>query len=310
MIFLSALLFSGLTVTLAPQSEVRGVEVRLGEVAEVRGDDAELVRRANEVSLGYAPSPGYRRVLPRWKIERLAETALADVDITVTGAEAVTVTPAVESVDAGRLERAAVRALEARFAGRDATWRLAEPLTPVLVPRGEQPLRIEAELANEPAHAGRWSVPLRLFVDGAPYRTVWASFEVELYERLPVLLADVPAGASLAPDIFTYRRVRLTGPIGPAVTPEMLEGARSARALPAGAVLTERDVRRAHAVKRGATVDLEVRRGSITARVRAVAGADGYLGDRIPVTVQTSGKTLSARVVARDVVRYEMGELQ
>ena len=178
------------------------------------------------------------------------------------------------------------------------------------MPRGESPLEIEVDLADEPAHAGRWSVPVRLVVDGTPYRTIWAAFEVELYERLPVLLADVPAGAELTPQTFGYRRVKLTGPTGRVVTPEMLEGARAARALPAGAVLTERDVRRAYAVRRGAAVDLEVRRGSITARVRAIAASDGYLGDRIPVTVESSGKTLRARVVARDVVRYEMGDLQ
>lgn len=310
MIALSALLLSGVTITLPPEAEVRGVEIRLGAVADVRGDDPALVHRAREVSLGYAPSPGYRRVLPRWKVERLTAAALAGVDVVVDGAETLTVTPAVESVEAERLERAAVEALSARFAGKDAAWRLAEPLQAVLVPRGERPLEIEVELSDEPAHAGRWSVPVRLIVDGAPYRTIWAAFEVELYERLPVLVTDVPAGAELGPNHIAYQRVKLTRPLGDPIRPEMLEGARAARALPAGAVLSERDIRRAHAVKRGAIVDLEVRRGSITARVRAVAAADGYVGDRIPVTVETSGKTLRARVVARDVVRYEMGDLQ
>ncbi len=53
-------------------------------------------------------------------------------------------------------------------------------------------------------------------------------------------------------------------------------------------------------VQKGAKVTFVLRRGSVEIRASATAGADGDLGDEIPVTIAESGRVLRGKVVSRD----------
>jgi hypothetical protein len=75
---LLSLFLGGVTVTLHPQAKVRGTEIELGAVAAVSGEDAALVARVRGLRLGYAPAPGYSRLL-------LGERLRADLARTLPG---------------------------------------------------------------------------------------------------------------------------------------------------------------------------------------------------------------------------------
>ena len=64
------LLTLGVRVELPSEARVRGTELSVGSVAAVSGADAREVERVRAVSLGYAPAPGYSRLLQAQRILR------------------------------------------------------------------------------------------------------------------------------------------------------------------------------------------------------------------------------------------------
>jgi hypothetical protein len=86
----SALLFlgsalGGATVTLPVDAKVKGTEIELGELCLVAGLDGELVARVRALELGYAPAPGFSRLLTAERIRAELARALPGVEIRVTG---------------------------------------------------------------------------------------------------------------------------------------------------------------------------------------------------------------------------------
>ena len=133
--FAAALLIGGLTVTLPDAASVKGSEVELVEVAQLNGDPA-LVALAEDISLGWAPAPGYERTLHAAQVARRVRTALAGVDVTITGAARCKLAPEVQIVPAARIEAAARELLE-QLADEHACaadqWQIAEHVVSSLV---------------------------------------------------------------------------------------------------------------------------------------------------------------------------------
>ena len=150
-------------------------------------------------------------------------------------------------------------------------------------------------------------MPVQVWIDGALYQTIWTSFQVDVYEALPVLVRDLRRGEWLAPNAVEMRRVRTTNALaGAPLASEAIAGALALRDMPAGTVLTDRDVQRARLVRQGDTVQLQVKKGAITARSTAIAKQDGAIGDRIRVTTNDRNLEITAVIVGRELVEVDL----
>lgn len=304
MLTLCLLLVSGVSVTLPAEARVAGAEIRLGAIARVEGDDPVAVARVLELELGYAPSPGYSRLLARWKIEQLAAERLPGLTLTFAGEPAVRVRAEVRELAPSEVELAARGALLRRLGGESVRLSLVEPIPALAVPAGEGGLSLDAEVPQQELSVGRLTVPVRVRIDGALYRTVWTTWQIEATRSLPVLVRDLPAGAPIGPDSVRFEERRLDAPLGGTpIDAAMLIGTVAARPLGAGAVLLERDVRRALLVRQNEQVQLEVQRGPILARVGAVARQSGHHGATVRVMVPSTGREVTARVIGENLVQ-------
>ncbi|MCP3914853.1 MAG: flagellar basal body P-ring formation protein FlgA [bacterium] len=300
-------LIGGVTITLPQTIEVSGTEITLGQIAEITGDDVLDVVRARELALGYAPAPGYSRLIGRDLVIQGLRAQAADLECTFAGAAVCRVTPAVTLVKASDLRAAAERALGSSLAGADFEITLKGPLGDVSVPRPKQTVELRAAVRESGGALGSWSVPIEIVLDGDVYRTIWSSWTVEEWRTLPVLNTRVTRGLELTPDMFTLRRIRVgSGRNASALDPATFGRATAVRDLPAGSVVTDRDVQRAVVVRRGDIVSLEVKKGAITARALAFAKQDGRVGDRVRVETASAGRIIIAEVVAKDLVRIEI----
>lgn len=299
------LFVGGPTVTLPAEVHVRGAELDLAAVARLEGDDPELLERLGAFELGYVPAPGYSRVLSR---EHLAvELHRAFPDVTLAGAEHCRVFPECTEISADAILTAARDALTRRFAGEEASFQPTSSHESVLVPLGTRELRLDAAPGAGVVRAGAWSVPVRIWVDDAAYRTVWTSWEVERWAERRVLVRDVARGAALTPGDLELRRVRLdgTGASG-SLAPEALRGAVARRDLSAGTIVGPADVERALVVRKGDLVQLEIRKGLVVARATALVAQDGHVGDRIRVTATATGRELLATVASAELVELHV----
>ncbi len=301
-------LASSVTVDLPMEAHVNGTEIELGEVAQVLGTDPEAVRLVESIELGYAPAPGYSRLLHADRIRAILASKAPDVAVRMAGQRAIRVWPAVQEVAVEDLQKVALAELRRCYATGDATFEAASALPKVVVPAGAGSHRLRAKVDEKRLVSGTISVPVEVLVDDVVYRTVWTSWKAEVYETRPVLTRTVKAGEVLAPGMFERRRVRVQGgsqakPLGD----DQLLGAVAARDLAPGAVVVGTDVHRPSIVGIGDVVFLTVKKGSIEARVSAVAMGVGAAGDRIRVRTVNTNQELTAVIKSRDVVQIDLG---
>jgi len=298
---------SGVTVTLPMEATSQGTELTLGEIAEVRGDDAAEVALVQALDLGNTPSPGHTRLMHAHRIREEMSRELPGVAVRFVGQTACRVRPDVEIVSADTVEAAVRRELARVFAGQDATFAPREALQSTSVPRGAVPASIRVQIADPVSTAGIVPVPVQVLVDGAPYRTLWTSWEAIRYATLPVLARPVRAGETIQPYHLTARRVPVKEGRAKALPASMLSGAVAAHDLTAGEPVTEADVHRPIAVQLGDTVTLEVRKGAVVARTSGTALGNGSIGDRVRVRADLGGQDHNAVVISRDLVRIDLG---
>ena len=298
-------LAAGISITLPERADVRGTELRLGDIARVEGADAELVRRVVELELGWVQAPGYSRLLDGAEIAARLRKAVPGIDLELGGETRCRVYPSVEHVAADAIVAAARAELRALHSGREVELSLESPPAGVDVPLGAEPARLSVPPQRRSPAGGRISIPVRIDVDGAPYRTVWTSWTVDVWESVPVLVRAVRRGEVVQPALFEVRRVRRAAG-APAAAPEYHEGLCFARDVPAGATLVADDLVRERVIQRGDLVHLEVRRGAVTARAAVVAAQDGRVGDRIRLTRPETGHEVVATVVSSKWVRIQI----
>ena len=78
------------------------------------------------------------------------------------------------------------------------------------------------------------------------------------------------------------------------------------RAMPAGHVVTERDVERPLAVTAGNPVWIEVIHGHVRASILGSALQSGRIGDLVTVRIDATGKELQATITGREQVTREL----
>jgi len=312
---LTALLFatfgaafgSGVTVTLPVETKVKGTEIELGELAQVAGLDGELVAKVRALELGYAPAPGFSRLLTADRIRAELSKAMPGLEVRVTGERACRVWPALEEIAPARIEEAARTELTRAFAGKEATFTLKDVIDVVKVPQSEGASTLHARTPNGELSSGIVGVPVEVLVDGMRYRTLWTSWRVEVWETRPVLSRPVKAGEELRPELFERQRIKVGTEVGmEALEPVQIMGAVAKRDLAPGTSVSAHDVNRPAAVVSGSTLFLRIRKGSIEARVAAVAGDTGSVGERIRVTTVEGHKELMATVVGRDLCEISL----
>lgn len=295
------------TITLPAEARARGTELGVSEIAKVDCVDAATKARIERHTLGWSPAPGYSRLLQRLQVERELTSAFPGVAIRVSGADACRVTPLTQVVTASAIETKARAELATLFEGRESTVRLASPLADLELPEAREKTELVARIERRELRGGAWSVPVQLWIDGAVYQTAWASFAVELWADVPVLVRAVARGELLSAADVELRRSRVdAGTPEDALDGVALAGAVAQRDLARGSIVAARDVKRAQLVTRGEPVTLEVQKGAVVARSTVTCSQDGALGDSIQVQTADKSRSLRARVVGRSLVRIEL----
>jgi flagella basal body P-ring formation protein FlgA len=295
-------LLAGVTVTLPVEAKVKGTEIELGELCLVAGLDGELVARVQALELGYAPAPGFSRLLTSERIKSELARALPGIEVRVVGERACRVWPEIDEIAPSLLEDAARTELLRAFTGKEATFTLSEPIGSVKVPMGERGRQLIARVPESELHSGTIGVPVEVLVDELRYRTIWTTWRVDIWETRPVLTRPVRAGEELRPELFSRARVQIGRTSEPeALDPRQIVGSVAKRDLAPGERVTVQDVHRPAAVTLGATLFLRVKKGPIEARVSALALETGSVGERIRVKTVEAGQELVATIVGRDL---------
>jgi flagellar basal body P-ring formation protein FlgA len=294
-----------LVVNLRPESTVRGPEIRLGEIAEVQGGEAEMAERLRAVEVGRAPLPGLSRTLdPAYLKARLRLAGVDPASLVLDFPRVVSITTASQQV-AGTALLAAVRE-QLLAAWPDEAERLSiQPTgaTPgaVTMPAGDLELKVRTRPGFD--HLGSISATVEAWVDGAMVRSI--SVPVRVSQQAEVLVAARPIGraAPIGPEDVRMERRELTAGQEPLRDPGALLGRQAIRNIAAGEPILASLLGQPSLVRRGDMVVLTAEARGIRAVTQGEAKEDGKAGQVIRVRNLTSNREVYGTVDAERSVR-------
>ena len=284
---------ASLTVSLQPETSVRGSEILLGDIASVTGSDQEI-ERAQQISLGAAPLAGTTRSVRRNQIEwRLAENRFKD--FVVTGPAIVTIARATRSLGGSELAKVAKDALREAWGDLGSQLEIV-PVTPeptISVPEGD----IEISARPTGAQIGSMrAVLLTITVDGNAIRQLTLRYRLHLETDVAATTCSLSPRDAITPANWSVQCCDIAGLSGRPLKPSEIEGSRMKRAVSAGTVLTTDNTEPIPLVVRRGRVLVIVRVGAITLTCEGVALQDGAAGDTIQVRNPSTNQTFQARV--------------
>ena len=294
----------GVAVHLRASADVAGLEVTLGEVADVEGSDTAAVLRLRTLPLGRLDASGARADLDRGAIARwiCVHDGLCGAQVAWRGATRVAIRKLLRAVAPATLVEAAKQELQRALAPLGATLE-TEALAaadPVELPPGR------AEFRARPLPAGtmpgkRMTVWVDASVDGRFVRAVPVCFQVAA--RVPAWVAKdaVPAGVRVAAQAFVRGEVDLADLPGtaPRRFADTFAGDTALvlrHALRPGEPLTMANSAPAPLVARGDVALLRMRDSAIELESPVEVLQDGLLGQRVRVRARNAAGPMMARV--------------
>lgn len=307
------LFLAGVSIVLPMDSTANGSEIELGEIATITGADQATLDRLGAIELGRTPNPGFTRNITRKDIFDKVRAQDPSIEVSFAGRTATRVAIAIQTISKEKFILAVDTEIAKLVKGRDITWAPAKTLGALEVPMGDSINGVPAEATLEVVLSGAdlvtgiMNVTIRVKVDGTPYKSVYGSWDVKIWEELPVLVRNLPAGTSVSPALFRYQRTIVpSSGVGSILTPAAMPGAITKKTLTAGNVVIETDVTRPTVIHEDDLITLEVVKGEIRAGVQVVALATGSIGDTIRVKRPDTGLEFSAVIKSKFLVELNL----
>jgi flagella basal body P-ring formation protein FlgA len=134
---------------------------------------------------------------------------------------------------------------------------------------------------------------------------VWVRVEIQTQRKAAIVQRPLAAGALVSGEDVREEEIWATGLCREERAAPRVDGMVARRNLVAGAELTKEDLRRAPAVFRGQSVELEAASGPARLRVPAVAEHDAEIGETVQLKSSWNGTKLVGRVTGAQKAKVE-----
>lgn len=296
-----------LTLRVHPDSSVEGPVVRLADIAELSGDTA-AVKRAGNISLGFSPLVGSSREIRRDSIRSaMLAASFSENQFSFTAAEISIVRRAGQEVSSERVQELVRSEIASRISTTVVRWEVTRfDLTgSLMVPKGE--IDIRADFASVRNLFQKFTVPVKLSVDGKLFRIVTATLELRAFGTVVVASRDIAMNDKLVPADLEKKEIYLSRATTDYIWNDArLRGAMATKNIKKGDPISGDSIAAAVVVKVGDTVRIEAHSGNIKIAITGEARSAGRIGDRIAVKNLESGKVLQAIVVDEGLVRINL----
>lgn len=294
---------------LKSSAEVRGLEVRLEDIADVGGLEPKDVASVRRLRLGQAPLPGQRKLLSKETIERLLRAGPASVKVAIRGAKSVSLSSATVTVQPSELEALALREVHRALGdeAKNATVSISVRPAPLEVPAGRYRNRFEFAMPERTDLAGLVRLQLLATADDTTCAHTHVDVVIEREVSFLVAKEALPAGKPVSKSqVAMERRTAGFASKGALKSDQDLDGAILKTRIPAGGTIHKFDLQPRRLVSRNDPVAIRVRSGNLTVTGEGVALADGGLGELIPVRSNPGRQVLRAAILDSKTVEVSL----
>lgn len=291
-------------VRLFASTEVRGTDIRLGEIAAIEAPNAALQASLEEIIVGAAPLPGQtRNILESHLVMRLRQHSIDPATVELIVPDRIEITRAFEEISPEQIE-----ALLEAYITANVPWepdrvaisdiRISDA---VILPAGMMTCDII------PPARSRWlgTVPFTLvfMVDGQPEKRISATVRIQKNTEVVFTQRPLRRFQVIGAEDLYYRQMDLGNlPSNALMDINEAIGMRTQRSLDANVLLRHDLVEAPPMVNRRDVVRIVYESRTMYISTLGEAREVGRLGERIRVANLASGKEVIARVLDRNTV--------
>lgn len=296
------------TVEMKKFAEVSGPKIEMGELINVKGPDAELVKRIQSIELGAVPWPGSLLTISRAGIRtRLRQHQVDISQIEFRGARETVVTTKSVKIKGSDIVTAA-----RDYILGNMPWDRKEVIIETsrfpkdrVIPEGvEKELHFQVTSLSRNSFLGPIQLSVGLYVDKQLYVSIPLSLTVRVFKEVVIANRTVSRKEILTRKVLSLKRSDITYlPRNILTDISAVEGKVAERFIPANTVLTGSMIGVPLAVKRGNIVTLLLADDLISIVTKGKAMENGRVGEVIRVKNLDSRKDVYGKVVDSQTIR-------
>jgi flagella basal body P-ring formation protein FlgA len=294
------------TVVVRAMPQVAGSTFRLGEIADITGEDRSLVRQLTEVEVGTAPLPGLTRPLyPSDIVIRLRYRGIDPKRVDLQCPPSIRILRVAGEVPGDAVTDAAKAALVASqgTAADDLIIEALPTTAKLLVSPGKLEYRAGAPRGR--VESGTMTVPVTILVEGAPAKNVDVPFRIKRAVTAVVAMRDLEVGSVIRAEDVTVAKIETPAGGTTLIDPQLVIGRKTTRRIAQGAPLSDAVTGTVKIVANGARLVVVSAVGGVSISVPGTARSAGGVGERVRVYIEETKKELSGVVVDAATVRLE-----
>ncbi len=276
----------------------------LGDIAEVRAADSGTSERLRAIALGYAPSVGAVRELPRERL-LLALTAAGfpSGSVRLEAPAVALIRRAAQTIAPERVREVVESATLAELRASGAVARLVRLDLPAIIEVPSGPIEVQAHSGGMRELFAPFTVGIEFWQTNRVVRRLSVTAQVEAFAPVVVAARDLPANVRLRKEDLTIEVRRLERPAALYVLDTArTRGTSVKRTVARGTPLTTDLLLAEFVIKPGDTVRIVTKGDRLQIMAVGEARAAGRIGDRIQVKNKQSGLLLQAVVVDEGLV--------
>jgi len=284
--FFAATIVGAEEVTLKPEAYVGGPTITLGDIAVIKGADAEWLK---SIEIGPAASPGSVRRIDAALIQsKIEHTGFDSTEVKVNGRRTTVKTMSLD-VKSGMIAEHL-----RKFIQNEMPWDSDLTLIEVTPPtKGFTVSDGDIDFVWKPNpqynYLGRGSFRGELVVNGEIEKTFYAKANIETYQPVLVASTSIARGESLDESNTRLEKKELsTLKTDPYFDVAELEGSVARASIFQGQVISNKKIVPKTIVKRNQVISVETRVGGIRINSRGIATADGAAGQTLTCRNLTS----------------------
>jgi len=288
------------TVALKAQASVEPGVIRLGEIAEIKGEDA-LVKRISALEVGKVGEPGRKTRVTESALKNFfIKSVASSQDIEFNGAKFCDVLARSGLVSSDSLKNLLLKEVRSRMSanlieGKD--WNFEVPKVPNNIATPEQGGKIVVSLSPQFSGIGQEVATVQVFNGKKVIAKYTVPFIVHRFEYIAEMKNGLHKGETIEEQDFkmvwqetTFQKRKVIKVASEAI------GRTAIRTLKAGEPLVDNALSTPYAVKAGDAVKLFAKFGEAVVQTNAIAQKNAFKGQTISVRNVDTGKDIMATV--------------
>ena len=285
------------TVKALEHPRVHSERITLGAIAEIAGDDQQLIERLQAIELGKAPSPGKMREMSAYSIEmKIRHSDIDSAALTIDLPEKIEVMRGASTITPQKIEdivKGFIRK-KMRWDPQAVSIKIAQVKEITLA---EGKITYEVTPRKKEDYLGTTNLSVAFLVDGKLEKKAWVTAEIEVSQEVVVSNRPLKRNDVIAEEDVRLEKMNLAELSPNVITdPREVVGKRTKRVIEPGTPLRVNSLEMPPLVKRGDLVTIVAESEVLKITTQGVVTESGCKGDMVRVINTSSRKELYATV--------------